>query len=372
MGISWRIAKIGRLSIRIDGSWVIIFALVTWSLAVSYFPQQYRGWSPFLYWGVGLATSLLFFASVLGHELAHSLVALWQGMEVESITLFIFGGVARIREEMKSPLTEILLAFAGPLASLTFSALFAFVWAFGHLFMAQPLAALARYLFIINGMVALFNLIPGFPLDGGRILRAGVWWLTGDLRGATRLASGIGQGVAFLLIFVGVWSLFRGDLGNGLWLVFIGWFLHDAARASYRQLVMRDILREMKVGDLMSRDFQPVESGIPLSRLADEYILRSRDHAYPVVDEEELLGIICLHDVKAVPRERWPTTTVKETMTPRAQLVIVSPRDDCAQAIKALSEHNIRQLPVLEEGRLVGLLRRSDVLNAVRMRQELT
>jgi len=237
MGISWRIAKIGRVSIQIDGSWVIVFALVTWSLAVSYFPQQYRGWSPFLYWSLGLATSLLFFAAVLGHELAHSLVALWQGIEVESITLFIFGGVARIREEMKSPLTEILLAFAGPLASLTFSAFFAFVWAFGRLFMAPPLAALARYLFIINGMVALFNLIPGFPLDGGRILRAGVWWLTGDLRGATRLASGVGQGVAFLLIFVGVWSLFRGDLGNGLWLVFIGWFLRDAAGSSYRQLL---------------------------------------------------------------------------------------------------------------------------------------
>jgi len=316
MGISWRIAKIGRLSIQIDGSWVIIFALVTWSLAVSYFPQQYRGWSPFLYWSLGLATSLLFFASVLGHELAHSLVALWQGIEVESITLFIFGGVARITEEMKSPLMEVLLAFAGPLASLTFSAFFAFVWAFGRLFMAPPLAALARYLSIINGMVALFNLIPGFPLDGGRILRAGVWWFTGDLRGATRLASGVGQGVAFLLIFVGVWSLFRGDLGNGLWLVFIGWFLHDAAGSSYRQLLVRDILREMKVGDLMSRDFQPVKSGIPLSRLVDEYILRLRDHAYPVVDEGELLGIICLHDVKAVPRERWPTTTVEETMTP--------------------------------------------------------
>jgi len=370
MKTTWRIGKIFGIDIKIDSSWLIIFALVIWTLAGTYFPEQYPHWPTWLHWTVGVITSILFFGSVLGHELAHSLVAIGQGEEVHSITLFIFGGVARITEEPDEPLKELLMAIVGPLFSLAIGMAFGVLW-FLTRGLFQPLSALARYLAMINVTLALFNLIPGFPLDGGRVLRALIWGLSGNLKLATRLATWAGQGIAFLFMLVGTWQIFGGRWLDGLWIIFIGWFLHSAATSGYRQVLVRETLEGVRAGDLMTADFVTVSGDLTLQQLVDEYVLRLREHSFPVADGGLLRGIICLHDVKTVPRERWPSTRVSEVMTPWAELETVSPGDDGSAVLARLNARDIRQLPVVEGERLIGLLRRSDVLRYLQVRTAL-
>jgi len=370
MRTTWRIGKVFGIDINLDSSWLIIFALVIWTLAGSYFPQQYPRWPTWLHWTVGVVTSILFFGSVLGHELAHSLVAISQGEEVRSITLFIFGGVARITEEPDEPLKELLMAIVGPFFSLAIGVAFGILW-FLTRGRIQPLGALARYLAMINVSLALFNLIPGFPLDGGRVLRALIWGLSGNLKLATRLASWAGQGIAFLFMLGGTWQIFGGQWLNGLWIIFIGWFLHSAATSGYRQVLVREMLEEVRAGDLMTVDFATVSGDLTLQQLVDDYVLRRREHSFPVADAGMLRGIICLQDVKTVPRERWPYTRVSEVMTPWAELETVSPGDDGSTVLARLNARDVRQLPVVEGERLIGLLRRSDVLRYLQVRTAL-
>ncbi len=359
---SWRLGRLWGIEIDIDYSWLLIFGLLTWSLAAGYFPQQYTGWSPWLYWLVGLVTSLAFFASVLAHELSHSLIVKARGGEVRNITLFIFGGVASMTEEPDSPSSEFLMALAGPLASFAVALVSGLLSLFlGGL--SQPLAAFLGYLAFTNAAVGAFNLVPGFPLDGGRLLRAILWKATGSLKNATRWASYAGQTLAFLLIFLGIWGSLQGQLFNGLWFIFIGWFLNNAARTSYQQLLLRDLLGRIRVGEVMSTDYRGVEPSISIQQLVDDYVLRSDRHTFLVVSDGQLHGLICLYDVRKVPREEWVRTTVAQAMTPLERLVMVSPRDGVDQALSALSGKDVGQLPVVEEGhRLVGLLRRSDLL----------
>ena len=370
MRTTWRIGKVFGIDINIDSSWLIVFALVIWTLGGSYFPQQYPRWSTWLHWTVGVTTSILFFGSVLGHELAHSLVAIGQGEEVSSITLFIFGGVARITEEPDEPLKELLMAIVGPFFSLAIGIAFGILW-FLTRGPIQPLGALARYLAMGNISLAVFNLIPGFPLDGGRVLRALIWGLSGNLKLATRLASWAGQGIAFLFMLGGTWQVFGGQWLNGLWFIFIGWFLYSAATSGYRQVLVREMLGEVRAGDLMTADFSVVSGDLTLQQLVDDYVLRLREHSFPVADVGMLRGIICLHDIKAVPRERWPFTRVSEVMTPRAELETVSPGDDGSTILARLNARDVRQLPVVDGERLMGLLRRSDVLRHLQVRTAL-
>ncbi len=370
MKATWHIGKIFGIEINIDASWLIIFVLVTWTLAGSQFPTQYPGWSPLLYWIVGIATSILFFASILGHELAHSLIAIQRGEKVRSITLFIFGGVAQITEEPERPLTELLMALAGPLSSLAIAAAFWALWLLTR-DVTEPVAALARYLAIINASLAFFNLIPGFPLDGGRVLRAVIWGLSGDLRAATRAASWLGQGIAFLFMLWGISQVFFGLWLNGLWIAFIGWFLQNAAVSGYRQLMVRDMLRDIQAEDLMTDEFEVVTADLTVQQLVDDYILRHRHHAYPVADEGQLQGIICLHDVRAVPRERWGTTRVSEVMTPREKVLTVSAEDNGNTVLALLNTEDVHQLPVIEDNRVMGMLRRSDIIRYLQLRSEL-
>jgi Zn-dependent protease/CBS domain-containing protein len=367
MKTTWRIGKVFGININIDSSWLIIFALFIWSMAGTYFPQQYPRWPTWLHWAVGVVTSLLFFGSVLGHELAHSLVAISQGEEVSSITLFIFGGVAKITEEPDAPLKELLMAIVGPLFSLAVGIAFGVLQVLTR-GLIQPLSALAFYLSISNVGLALFNLIPGFPLDGGRVLRALIWGLSGNLKLATRLASWAGQGIAFLFMLGGTWQIFSGRWENGLWIIFIGWFLYSAATRGYRQVLVREMLGEVRAGDLMTTDFATVSGDLTLQQLVDEYVLRRREHSFTVADAGLLRGIICLHDVKTVARERWLSTRVREVMTPWAELETVSAGDDGSTILARLNARDVRQLPVVEAGRLVGLLRRSDVLHYLQVR----
>ena len=370
MRTSWRIARIMGIDINIDPSWLIIFALVSWTLAGYYFPRQFPNWSPGLSWLMGIATALLFFASVLAHELAHSLVAKRQGEEVRSITLFILGGVAHITEEPDRPSKEFFMAVVGPISSIFIGIFFFIIWLLVR-GISQPLAALSQYLAIINVVLAVFNLIPGFPMDGGRVLRALLWKITGNLQKATRIASTTGQVIAYLFIIGGIVQIFSGLILGGLWIIFIGWFLHNAATVGYRQVVMREMLKELRAKDLMDTDFDMVPSDMTIQQLIDEYILKRRKHAFLVSDQGVLKGIICLEDVKAVSGEKRSTTLVGEMMTPKERLEVVSPEDHGQEVLTRLAGKDVGQLPVMENDEVKGILCRSDILRYLQVRQEL-
>jgi len=366
---AWRIGRIAGIQINVDWTWLIIFFLITWSLAVGYFPFLLPGASTALYWGLGVFSSILLFLSVLAHELAHSLVARREGLPVESITLFIFGGVSQIEEEPRTPGNELYMAIVGPATSLVLGGIF-----FGLSLVSSPVqtptAAVAQYLGIVNLALGLFNLIPGFPLDGGRVLRAIVWGITHNLRRATRIASLVGQGFAFLLIFVGVALIFGGNLISGIWLAFIGWFLNNAAVASYRELIVRQSLQGVPVRRLMATEVDHISPTITIQQAIDEHILSGRQHAYPVSNNSELLGLICLHDIRNVPPERRAEETVGEAMTPYERLVTITPSEDLAKAVEKLGQGQYEQLPVIDSPRhLVGLLRRRDIIDYLQRQQ---
>jgi len=369
MRTAWRVARVFGIDIRVDSSWIVIFILFTWVLAGSYFPGGHPDWPVTLYWALGLLTSLLVFVSVLVHELAHSLVAKRQGEEVHSITLFILGGVAQISQEPEEPLKEFSMAVVGPLASFVLAGVF-FLLSLLLYPASEPLSASAGYLAIINVALGIFNLLPGFPMDGGRVLRSIIWKLTGDLKKATRIASLTGQGFAFLLIFFGVLRILRGDFG-GLWLLLIGWFLHNAASRGYQQVVIQSALEGLKARDLMNRDFETVPAGLPVQNLVDDYILKRKERVFLVTEGDGLEGIVCLEDVKRMPREKWAGAAVADIMTPKADLRSVGPEADGKDILASLTATDVHQVPVMEGGRVAGIICRSDVLKVLQLRSEL-
>ncbi len=366
---SWKIGKIFGIDIHIDSSWFVIFILLTFVLATSYFPRQHPDWRTALYWLIGIFTSLSMFASVLIHELAHSLVAKVQGEEVFRITLFILGGVAQISGEPKKPWKELTMALVGPFASMVLAFGFFMMFFFLSVF-SEPLGASFLYLAMINFVLAVFNLLPGFPMDGGRVLRALIWQATGDLKKATRIASRVGQGVAFLLLFLGVFQILRGNWG-GFWLIFVGWFLHSAAVRGYRQVTVESALKGVRAKELMREDFERISGDILVQELVDEYILHKRERVFLVEDGQSLQGIVCLEDVKATPREKWAEKTVREIMTPKDKLEAVSPDDDGNKILNSLTAKDIHQVPVVEEGKVTGIICRSDILRYIQLRSEL-
>jgi Zn-dependent protease/predicted transcriptional regulator len=371
MRSSWRLGKILGVQVNIDPSWLVIFALITFSLGGAQFPKYYPDWPTWQHWLIGLAGSLLFFCSVLAHELTHSLVAIRQGEKVRNITLFLFGGVAQITEEPDRPAKEFTMAIAGPLSSLAIAVFFGICWLlFRNL--SKPLAALGGWLAFINTVLALFNLIPGFPLDGGRVLRAIIWGIIGDLKKATRIASLTGQLVAFLLIVLGIFQIFAGrHLINGLWLIFIGWFLHSAAIRGYHQVVIREMLRDLHAEDLMSRDFEAVSGNLSLEQLVEDHILAKHQHTFVVLDNGRLKGIVSLKDIKKVPREQWSSTTVEMTMIPRDELTVLLPQDNGSLILQRIMAGKTEQLPVIESDRVIGIIHRSHILRRLKARMEL-
>ncbi len=360
------LGRILGIPLGLDYSWFLIFALVTWSLAGSYFPEQYPGWTTELYWTVGLATSLLFFGSVVLHELGHSAIALRNGIPVRSITLFIFGGVAQIGREPGSPGVEFRIAIAGPIMSFALAGLFGALGWFGA--SIAPLAALGTYLAYINGSLGLFNLIPGFPLDGGRVFRAVLWKVTHSFRRATEIAGGAGHLFAWLFIAWGVWQIFGGNVAGGLWIAFIGWFLENAATSSVQQMTLQRLLAGHTVGEIMTHDCQTLAPEVTLEQLVHDHILTTGRRCFPVARAGRVEGLLTVHHVKEIPRERWATTTAEQAMTPLAQLRVARPGDGLWQALQEMTEDGVNQLPVLETANreLVGVLARDNVLSFVR------
>ena len=370
MRTAWRIFKIFGIEIRIDSSWILIFGLITWALGGNYFPTQYPHWPLWQYWLVGIIASLLLFASVLAHELTHSLVARSRGEEVRSITLFLFGGVAEIAEEPETPAKEFAIALVGPLSSIIIASLFFGLW-YVTQGINEPVAAIARYLAFINAILALFNMVPGFPLDGGRVLRSIVWRVTGNLKRATRIASVTGNVIAFLLIIFGIWQFFRGFFFNGLWIALIGWFIHSAAERGYRQVLMKETLKDVRAQDLMDTAFETIDASISVQELMEDHILKKKERSFLVTEGGVLAGIVCLEDVKAVPSAKRRDTEVREIMTPREQLKAVTPDADGNQVLAQLTSSGINQVPVVQGGEIKGLVCRTDILDFIHLRSDL-
>jgi Zn-dependent protease/CBS domain-containing protein len=370
MTMSWRVFRIAGIDIRIDSSWIILFSLITLSLAYYYFPVQYPHWQTGLVWTVSGLTSVLLFASVLAHELAHSLVARKQGESVRSITLFIFGGIAEITREPKTPARELAMALAGPVCSFVIG-LFFLGLRYAAAGFSQPVMALCGYLSAINIVLGIFNLIPGFPLDGGRVLRSILWRLTDNLRLATRIASLTGQILAFILIFIGILEAIAGYLVNGIWLALVGWFLHNTAVRGYQQLLLKEILSKIRVKDIMSSDFAQVPGDITVREFMEHYILGQRQRTFLVVDHDDWEGIVSLHDAKAVPLEKRETMTVRESMTPKDRVLTVSPDEDGSDVLAKLAGKGIHQIPVIDKGEVKGVVRRGDILEFLHLHSEL-
>lgn len=371
----WLLGKIWNIPIRLHGSWFLIFFLISWSLATGYFPQEYPQMSAAAYWLLGGVTALLFAASVLLHELGHSWVALREGVPVRSVTLFLFGGVAQIEKEPGTAGAEFRIAIMGPLVSLALALLFWLLWTFDQ---AVPaLAAPSAYLMRINLTLALFNLIPGFPLDGGRVLRSIVWRITGSLPRATQFASGAGQLVAFGFIAFGIWNVVLGNLFNGLWLAFIGWFLQNAAASSAAQSSMQQALRGVRVEQVMSHEFTFLPVNWSLQMVVDGRVLNGGERTFLVTGAfaqpgDPLEGMLTLREISAVPKERWGLTMVREAMVPCSRLVSARPQEDLLEVLRRMDGANVAQVPVLDEsGVALGVLSREHVVRYVRLRAEI-
>jgi Zn-dependent protease/CBS domain-containing protein len=362
------LGRILGIRIGLDYSWFLIFGLLTWMLAGSYYPAEFKDWPPLLYWFMGAATAIMLFVSVLLHELGHSVIALRYKVPVRSITLFIFGGVAQIGAEPPSATAEFFIAVAGPIVSLLLALLF---------YTAQPLVAgmeplfgLAKYLAYINLAVVLFNLIPGYPLDGGRVFRAIVWAITGNMRRATLIAANVGRFFAFLFIFTGVWQMFRGNFG-GLWIAFIGWFLDNAASAQVQQVTFQGLLAGYRVSQAMSTHCAAVPADLTLQRLVDEHILGSGQRCFLVNRGDNTVGLMTLHRIKEVPRPEWATTTAAQVMLPLEQSKRIDPDTELWAAIKEMDRDGVNQLPVTRDHHVIGMLGREDVISFLRTIQEL-
>lgn len=367
---SLRIGSIAGINLYVHVSWLIILVLLIWSLATGWFATLYPGWTPQTYWVVSILAALFLFISVLLHELSHSLVARARGLPVNSIVLFIFGGISNIQQEPKRPGVEFQMAFVGPLTSLVLGGIsFLLLLAIGR--GTSPLAAMLAYLAISNVLLGIFNMLPGFPLDGGRVLRSILWATSGSLRTATRIATLVGQVVAYLLILAGIWLVFGGSFLSGLWLGFIGWFLLSGSQAANQQVQFEAIFANTTVGEVMNTQPVTVPSNISLQRLVYEYFLpHAWRHAF-AVQIDQLVGLITLGDIRHIPQEEWPQTLVAQAMVPREKLHTLTPGQPLHQVLSVMVAQGINQLPVIQDGRLVGVLNREDILRFVEIRRSL-
>jgi Zn-dependent protease/CBS domain-containing protein len=367
---SLRIGKIFGIDIYIHISWVIIIVLLTWSLAVGLFPVLYHGASAITYWILGFIAAVLLFVSVLLHELAHSVVARARGLPVKNITLFIFGGVSNIEKEPGSPGIEFQMAVVGPLTSLLIGVLaFALFFLLGQ--NSPALAAILWYLGFANILLGIFNLIPGFPLDGGRVLRSIVWKIDGNLRRATRIVTIVGQVIAYLFILVGIWLFFAGYFIDGLWIGFIGWFLLSSAQSANSEVMLQSVFRGVTVGEVMNTAPTTVPANISLQKLVDEYFLPLGLRSALVIQGDKLAGLITLSDIRHVAREEWGQIPVGLAMIPRDRLHVVSPQQSLNDVLPLMAGRDVNQLPVVQDERLVGVLSRDAIVRYLEIRRSL-
>ena len=368
------LGKIHGIEIGLHYSWFIIAALIAFSLG-GHFRQVNPNWGTAQIWVAAVVTAALFFVTLLLHELAHSLVAQSRGMKVTGITLFALGGVSQIQDDATDAKTEFLVAIAGPVASLIIGfGCLAIALGLGWHRATEPTTAVTGvlvWLGYINIALALFNMIPGFPLDGGRVLRSIVWAITKNAGRSTRIAARVGQVVALLFILDGIWQFFHGAGFNGLWIAFIGWFLMDAAKASYAEVEATEKLRGIPVWEVMSRDCIIVNRGLSLQEFVDLYVLTTGQRCFAVEEQGRLVGLITPRDVSRIPRDRWDSTTVREAMRPLEELHVITPDTPVLDALKLMASNDVNQLPVVANGTLQGMVSRSQIMQLLQVRSVL-
>ncbi|MGB7538586.1 MAG: site-2 protease family protein [Anaerolineales bacterium] len=363
------LGKIAGIPIQLDYSWFLIFILFTWLLATSYYPAEYSNWPPAEYWILGAVTAVMLFASVLLHEVGHSVVAMRNGIPVGSITLFLFGGVAQITKEPARPMVDFLVASAGLAVSFLLMVVFALIQPLVS--GIPPLLALARYLTYLNGALLAFNIIPGFPLDGGRIFRSLVWGATKNYDRATLIAATLGRILAGLFILLGVWLIFFGSFANGLWIIFIGWFLESSATRQVQQQTLRTLLAGRNAALIMNRNYISIPADISLQELADKYILGTGRRFFIVEKAGAMVGIMTLHKLREIPRPDWPRTLVSQAMIPVEKTDRVAPETELWDALQKLNADGVNQLPVMTGGQIQGVLSREDVIHFLQTQKEL-
>ena len=360
----FRIGSIFGIPIYLHASWFIIFALITLSLSTQ-FTSQHPTWSREQHWALGIITSLLFFGSVIFHELSHSVVAMLYKVPVQSITLFVFGGLSRIEREPSSAKQEINIAIAGPLSSLFLGGCFWLAWHFrsGN----DMVGAATHWLWQINVALAVFNLVPGFPLDGGRILRGIAWGLTGNFTRATKIASTAGKIFAYLMIILGVWQALNGNWVGGLWTAFIGWFLLSAAQESLMQVAMRHTLTDIRAADIMSRDIPTVARDMSVEDYVHE-VLRTGRRCHIVTGAGRPVGLVTLHAARTVPREEWANTSIQAVMMPLERIHSASPAEPALTILHRMQSEDINQMPVISDEHIVGMIDRDTILRMLQTR----
>lgn len=364
------LGRVFGIELRLDYSWFLVFALVTWMLVSHHFPMTSATGPGASYWLAGILTSLLFFASVVAHELSHSVVSQALGVPVYDITLFLFGGAARLSREPERPRDELLIASVGPVTSIALGAGFgALAWLTSGA--NTTLHSAATWLAWVNIALGLFNLIPGFPLDGGRIFRAIVWAVTGKLHRATRIAAATGRVVALGFVLWGVWQFFGGHGASGLWIAFIGWYLDGAAARAYQEVGLQELLGGHTVREVLMPDCPRLRREQTLDAVVDRDVLPSGRRCFPVMDGERLEGLLTLHRIKTVPRERWAVTRVEDVMIDREALRTVRSDDALSTVFERMTSEDINQFPVTDNSRFLGMVARDRLLQFIRTRSEL-
>jgi Zn-dependent protease/CBS domain-containing protein len=362
------LGRILGIPIALDYSWFLIFALLTWTLAVGYYPVEYKNWPVVQYWFMGAMTALMLFVSVLLHELGHSVLAMHYKIPVRSITLFIFGGISQIGAEPPSATAGFWISLIGPIVSFALAAFF---------FLIQPfikgipsLLILLKYLVYINLALGVFNLFPGFPLDGGGVLRAIVWGSTHNRDRATLIAANVGRVFAFLLILFGVWQMIGGNFFNGLWIAFIGWFLESAATGQVQLQTLKGLLSGHRVSEAMRRNYAFVAADMSLEQLINDHILGGGRRTLMVKQGDKTAGLLTLHHIKGIQRSDWPTVTAGQAMIPVEQMKRVRPDTELWAALEEMDRDGVNQLPVMVDGKMEGMLSREDVVSYFRTLQE--
>jgi len=357
--------------VKIDWSWIIIAVLITWSLSTGYFPFAGPGYSTGTYWAMGIVGALGLFFSVIVHELTHSIVARSRGMPMKGITLFIFGGVAEMGDEPPDAKTEFMMAIVGPLSSIVLGLVFYGISKAGAGFWPPPVTAVLWYLALINWILAAFNLLPAFPLDGGRVLRSILWGAKGSLKWATRVSSSIGMLFGFLLIGFGLWRMFYGNFFGGMWMILIGMFLESAARTSYQQLIAREALKGEPVRRFMNSSPVTVAPSVSVDHFVEDYVYRHHYKMFPVVSAGDLVGCVSVNEVKEIPREEWKYKTVGELSTRCSTDNTIPPEADAARALSVMSRTGKSRLMVVDRGQLLGIIALKDMLHFISQRMAL-
>ena len=359
MGQSWQIGRVLGIPLRVHVSWFIVFALLSWSLSQGYFPAVLRHVPMWQYWVLGIVAALLLFVSVLVHELGHCIVALRYRIPISQITLFIFGGMAQIKREAPTPKAEFLIAIAGPLVSVLIALGF---WGAAVFPGAPPgMMAIAEYLMNINFVLAAFNLVPGYPLDGGRVLRAGIWAWSHNFHKATRYAARAGQGFAILLMVVGLYDVTTGAAMGGMWFLLIGGFLFSSAQNSHRQVAFQESLAGLRVGDVMTPEVVTLQADETLDQAVNRYFLQLGFGGFPVMANGKVAGMLSLRELKTIPREEWPNLTVGQVMTPHAPQSEIRPNEPITAAMDRMLQEDRSRLVVTEGEKVVGLITRSGI-----------